>query len=113
MVRVVLGPEFLDGGINLHSCDRLDSIGQRCRGIRPASRTQDQRVAERVAWEDLIQTAVKGLLVLPGNHRLVTPRVVYIDDIPTRNSRMEQDLVVRRPVGTQLHLPGDGDARQE
>ena len=68
---------------------------------------------KRFAGEELIQAPVERLLVLPRDHRLVAPGVVDIDDITAGNSRMKQDLIVRGPEGTQLHLPGDGDACNE
>src|SRR5437870_5804141 len=40
----------------------------------------------------------------------MAPGVVHIDDIAARDSRVEEDLVVGRPVGIDLELPDDDHA---
>src|SRR5258708_26219546 len=68
---------------------------------------------ERIPWENLVQAPVEWLFVLPGNHRLVSPSIVHINNITTRDSRMKQDLVVWRPVSASLKLPGNDYAHEK
>src|SRR5438876_6646701 len=95
MVWIEAGTELLNGGVNLYRRNRLDAVVQSGRGIGATACAQDQRVVERVAGEDLVQAPVERLLILPGDHCLVTTSVIHVDDIATLGSGVEQDLVVR------------------
>src|SRR5229473_352376 len=103
MIRMELDTKVLDCRINLHRCDRIDAIGFGNSDIRPGSCTEDQCVVERSA-EGLVDELVKRLLVMPVVHRLMPSGVVHINDIAVRDSRMEQDFIVRRPVSPGLEL---------
>src|SRR5947207_4948635 len=89
VVRVELLPELQDQRVDLHSSNRLDAVGQRRSGIGSAASAEDECVVKRTTREKLVDAPVEGLLVLPGDHRLMTSRVVHIDDISTRNGRVE------------------------
>src|SRR5260370_39492041 len=68
---------------------------------------------ERITWKNLVQAPVEWFFVLPGNHRLVSPSIVHINNITTRVSWMKQDLVEWRPVSASLKLPSNDYAHEK
>src|SRR5258708_33325666 len=105
MVRVEAETKLLDRWFDLHCRNGLNSVVQCCVDIGPAARTEDQRVMERITWEDLVYAPVERFLVLPGNHRLVPSSIVHINDIATWSGGGREEAVVCRPARAAPQSP--------
>src|SRR5437763_11820224 len=112
MLRMVLSAKRLDCRVDLHRRNRIDSVCQRDSDIRSGPCAEDQRMVERPA-EYAVHELVERLLVLPGVHRLMAPGVVHINNIAIRDSRVEQDFIVRGPVSSALEPSNNNETREE
>ena len=100
-IWVELSAKLIDRGINLYRRDRIDTMRQGDRGVRPGSGSKNQRVVERSVAEYAVYLLVEWLLVLSGSH-LLMPGAVYIDKVAIGKGRVEEDFIVWRPVCADL-----------